>query len=325
METTRTERIRLGLFLLLCIMGILGFLGYLIGGKLKEQKVMYYSVFDESVQGLSVDARVMLSGIDVGRVKSAQIDSSDMNKVKVWFEVSPETPIKAGTSVQMTSRISLTGSRYLILSGGDISEPNLPAGSEVKVGVNRINEITGQAEVLFGKVEVLVNNLNTVLSADNAEKISRTLENLESASKSGRTMIEHGDAFVQNSNRMISNGSSFVKSLEEPVKNLEKITKSLKTASDEMEQAHLAAEIQKTMIDLQKKLAALDTKQMNDDLVKTIHSIEEMSKGVDLFLYKNQNSFNNSLSQLNEILANLNEFSEKIKNSPSSLIRSEKK
>lgn len=295
---------------MLCIAGILGFLGYLIGGKLREQKVNYYTVFEESVEGLSVDARVMLNGIDVGRVKQTLIDPNDMNKVKVWFEVNPETPIKSGTTVQMTSGISLTGSRYLILSGGNSNEPNLPEGSLVKVGVNRINEITGQAEVLFGKVEVLVNNLNTVLSSDNADKISRTLSNLESASKSGKSMIENGNAFV--------------KSLEKPIKDLSEITKSLKTVSSEIEQTHLAEETQKTLNDVQQKISALDTKQMNDDLVKTLRSIEELSKGVDLFLYKNQNSFNTSLSQLNEILANLIEFSEKIKNSPSSLIRNEK-
>ncbi|SHL01319.1 MlaD family protein [Fibrobacter sp. UWEL] len=335
METTRAERIRLGLFLLLCIVGILGFAGYLIGEKVRQQKIAYFAIFSESVQGLSLDARVMLNGIDVGRVTKTQIDPMNLNKVVVWFEVNPETPVKAGTTVQMTSGISLTGNRYLILSGGEAMEANLPDGSQIRVGKNRINEITGQAESMLERVEILVNNLNTILSSENASKISRTLSNLENASAGGKKLMEHtntlvvnSNTLVSNSNRMVENGSqligdgrAFVKSLDAPIHNLDSITQAFKTVSAEMKEAHLAEELKKTLDEFQTKLAALDTKQMNDDLVKTLHSVQDMSKRIDLFLYKNQNSFSEGVSQMNEILDNINEFSQKIKNNPSSLIR----
>ncbi|PWJ64913.1 MULTISPECIES: MlaD family protein [unclassified Fibrobacter] len=335
METTRAERIRLGIFLLLCIVGILGFAGYLIGEKVREQKISYFAVFSESVQGLSLDARVMLNGIDVGRVTKTQIDPMNLEKVVVWFEVNPETPVKRGTTVQMTSGISLTGNRYLILSGGEAMEQNLPDGSQVRVGKNRINEITGQAESMIERVEILINNLNNILSSENAGKISRTLSNLESASAGGKKLVENGNALVvnsnalvNNSNRMVENGSLLIgdgrvllKSLETPIQNLDSITQSFKTVSNEMKDAHLVEELKKTLDDVQAKLAALDTKQMNDDLVKTLHSVQEMSKRIDLFVYKNQNAVSEVINQMNEIMDNLNEFSQKVKNNPSSLIR----
>lgn len=335
METTRAERIRLGLFLLLCIVGVLGFAGYLIGQKVREQKISYFAIFSESVQGLALDARVMLNGIDVGRVTKTQIDPMNLEKVVVWFEVNPETPVKAGTTVQMTSGISLTGNRYLILSGGEAMEANLPDGSQVRVGKNRINEITGQAESMIERVEILVNNLNAILSSDNANKISHILSNLEAASAGGKKLVEHSNALVVNSNTLVNNsnhlvengslligdGRAFVKSLDSPIQNLDSISQSFKAVSAEMKDAHLAEELKKALGEVQSKLAALDTKQMNDDLVKTLHSIQEMSKRIDLFLYKNQNAFSEVIGQMNEIMDNLNEFSQKIKNNPSSLIR----
>lgn len=324
METTRTERIRLGLFLLLCCTAAIVFGGYLVGEKIHNQKISYYTVFSESVQGLSLDARVMLNGIDVGRVRRIQIDSTDLNNVVVWFEVAPETPIKAGTRVQMTSGISLTGNRYLILKGGDANEPNLPDESFIKPGVNKINEITGQAENLVARIEILLDNLNRIMSEENSKKIDRMLSNLEDASMGGKNLMENGNAMVANGNSLITSGKDFVKSLDKPVENLSEISANVKNITAELEQAHLAAEIRNTVDKIQEKMAALDTKSMNDDLVKTLHSIEEMSKRIDLFLYKNQSAFSDALEQLNEILENLGEFSQKVKNQPSVLIRGNK-
>jgi len=310
METTRAERIRLGIFLLICLAGVLGFVGYLIGEKIHNQKIHYYTIFSESVQGLSLDARVMLNGIDVGHVRKIQIDSTNLNNVVVWFEVQPETPIKTGTVVQMTSGISLTGNRYLILTGGEASEPNLPDESYVKSGVNKISEITGQAENIVARIETLIDNLNNVLSSDNADKISRTLANIEAASV--------------NSKNMMVNGNQLVKSMTGPLADLDTTMRSLKGISAEISDAHLAVELKTTMDEIQAKMADLDTKQMNDELVKTLHAVETMASRLDVFLYKNQANFYYALKQLNNILDNVNDFSQKIKSQPSSLIRSSK-
>lgn len=310
METTRAERIRLGIFLLICIVGVLGFVGYLIGEKIHNQKTHYYTVFSESVQGLSVDARVMLNGIDVGHVRKIQIDSTNLNNVVVWFEVKAGTPIKSGTEVQMTSGISLTGNRYLILNGGDATEENLPDEAYVKPGVNKISVITGQAENLVGRIEALLDNLNKILSDDNAGRITRTLSNIEEAS--------------QNSKTMMVAGNSLVKSMNRPLADLDTTLRSLKGISAEVRDAHLAEEMKRTLNEIQTKLAELDTKQMNEEMVKTLTAVQTISGRLDVFLYKNQSNFNYALKQLNNILDNVNDFSQKIKAQPSSLIRPSK-
>ena len=55
METTRSERIKLGAFMLFCGIMICVFLGYVLKRYLSEQFDNYYTIFDTSVNGLFVD------------------------------------------------------------------------------------------------------------------------------------------------------------------------------------------------------------------------------------------------------------------------------
>ena len=93
METTRSERIKLGAFMLFCGVLICVFLGYVLKRYLSEQFDNYYTIFDTDVNGLFVDAKVKLNGISVGSVTSITINEQDLNQVVVAFKVTQGTPI----------------------------------------------------------------------------------------------------------------------------------------------------------------------------------------------------------------------------------------
>lgn len=303
METTKTERIRLGIFLLICLGVIFGFTFYLIGQKLRDNRVPYYTIFKESVQGLSKDAKVMLNGIDVGKVTSLKIDTNNISNVIVHFEVAPGTPIKTGTRVQMTSGISLTGNKYLILSGGALDEEDLPEDSFVLAGSNIFSQMTEQATTIVEKIETLITNLNNVLSEENANKISRALTNLE------QTTIE---------------AHKLVKTTKQPIADLAVASSSLKNITAEIEAAHLARAIDSTLSIIDEQVSAFDVKTLNKDLIETLNSLKLLAKRADLMVYKNQDQMSNTLNQLNEVLENLNDFSQKIKDNPSAILRGSK-
>ena len=125
METTRSERIKIGAFMLFCGILILVFLGYVLSRYLNKEYDYYYTIFSDSVIGLYNEAQVKLNGIDVGNVVRIQIDSTDLNQVVVIFRVNRGTPIKQGTRASMTHGISLTGEKQIVLSGGRFDEPNV--------------------------------------------------------------------------------------------------------------------------------------------------------------------------------------------------------
>jgi phospholipid/cholesterol/gamma-HCH transport system substrate-binding protein len=304
METTRSERIKLGAFMLFCGVLICVFLGYVLKRYLSEQFDNYYTIFDTDVNGLFVDAKVKLNGISVGSVTSITINEKDLNQVVVAFKVQRGTPIKVGTRAGMTAGMNLTGEKQVILSGGDFNEPNVPEGGLVPAEASMFDRITGKVGDVFGKVMPIIDGLNRLLTPENAESISRTLGNLEKTTE---------------------NLSRLTADIRKPLNTMSKSAVSLQKILAEVEEAKLAAKADASLSTLKEKLEAIDTKGLNDNLMQTAESMNKLSQNVDAMVYKNQDQVGNAVEELNTILENLEEFTQKIKNNPSVLIRSEGK
>jgi phospholipid/cholesterol/gamma-HCH transport system substrate-binding protein len=304
METTRSERIKLGAFMLFCGVLICVFLGYVLKRYLSEQFDNYYTIFDTDVNGLFVDAKVKLNGISVGSVTSITINEKDLNQVVVAFKVQRGTPIKVGTRAGMTAGMNLTGEKQVILSGGNYDEPNVPEGGLVPAATSMFDQITGQVGDLFGKVTPIVDGLNRLLSEENAETLSRSLKNFEKTTE---------------------NLSKLTEDLRKPLNTMSKSAASMQKILAEIEEAKLAAKADASITTLKEKLDAIDTKGLNDNLMQTAESMNKLTQRVDAMVYKNEDQVGNAVEELNTILENLEEFTQKIKNNPSVLIRSEGK
>lgn len=300
METTRSERIKLGAFMLLCGILICVFLGYVLKRYLSEQYDNYYTIFDTSVNGLFVDAKVKLNGIDVGSVTRITINEENLNEVVVNFKVTHGTPIKIGTRAGMTAGMNLTGEKQVVLSGGSFSEPNVPEGGLVPAEVSHFDHITSQAGNIVAHVDSVLVNINTLLSAENAENLSKAIKNFET---------------------MTANLSRVTQGMAKPIENISKSAESMHRVMGEIEEAKIAAKAGEDLDILKQKLDAIDTKAMNENLTKAMESISQLSKRLDGMVYKNQDQVGDAIVELNAVLENLEEFSQKIKNNPSALIR----
>lgn len=304
MDTTRTERIRLGIFLLICLGTAIGFTVFIAQQQLSNKKTHYYTVFSESVIGLSVDAKVMLNGIEVGNVGRIYIDSTNLGNVVVEFDVQKGTPIKTGTRAQMTNGISLTGKKDLVLSGGQVTEPDIPEGGLVLAGTNVFTKISGKAESTVENLNEIFDKLGKILSEENAARIENTLKNLERAS---------------------ANTSKITQSAEKPLREIESSAATLHKILSDVEKAELAQKLEQDMLLIQNKIQDIDTKTINADLVSTLAAIRGLTDRTDLFLYNTQSDVSEILDKLSTVLSNLSEFSQRIRQNPSALIRSEKK
>lgn len=303
MDTTRTERIRLGIFLLICLGAAIGFTVFIAQQQLSDKKTEYYTIFNESVIGLSIDAKVLLNGIEVGNVTKIHIDSTNLNHVIVHFNVQEGTPIKEGTRTQMTHGISLTGLKDLVLSGGNVNEMDVPPGGYVQAGENFLTKVSGKAEATYNKVDKLLEHVSTILSEENARHISNTLKNLESAS---------------------ANASKITREIQSPMKEIEASAIALRKTLDDVQQAEIATKIETNLKLLQEKMEALDVQTINQNTVSALKSVSDMTKRADMVLYNNQDRLGEVLDQLNVVLSNLSVFSQKIKQNPSALIRESK-
>ncbi|PWJ67956.1 phospholipid/cholesterol/gamma-HCH transport system substrate-binding protein [Fibrobacter sp. UWB15] len=304
METTRSERIKIGAFMLLCGIMICVFLGYVLSRFLNKEFDNYYTVFSESVIGLYTDAQVKLNGIDVGNVTGIEIDSSNLSQVVVRFRVNKGTPIKIGTRAGMTHGISLTGEKQIVLSGGRFDEPDVAEGGFVPAEKTAFDEMANKATDIISHIDSLLTNINKIFSSENAENISSAIKNFEGASR--------------NLNNMTQN-------LNKPINNISNAAASMKNVLAEIEEAKIAAKTSENMDLVKEKIAAIDTKSMNENITQTLESINQLSKRLDQMVYKNQDQVGDAVVELNAVLENLEEFSQKIKNNPSALIHAENK
>ena len=304
METTRSERIKIGAFMLFCGVLILVFLGYVLSRYLTREYDTYYTIFSESVIGLYNEAQVKLNGIDVGNVTGIEIDSSNLNQVIVRFRVNKGTPIKIGTRAGMTHGISLTGEKQIVLSGGRLDEPDVQEGGFVPAEKTAFDAMANKATDIVGHIDSLLTNINKIFSSENADNISNAIKNFEGATR--------------NLNNMTQN-------LNKPINNISNAAASMKAVLAEIEEAKIAAKTSENMDLVKEKLEAIDTKSMNENITQTLESINQLSKRLDQMVYKNQDQVGDAVVELNAVLENLEEFSQKIKNNPSVLIHAENK
>lgn len=304
METTRAERIKIGAFMLLCGIMICVFLGYVLSRFLNKEFDNYYTVFNESVIGLYKDAQVKLNGIDVGNVTEIAIDSSNLNQVVVRFRVNKGTPIKLGTRAGMTHGISLTGEKQIVLSGGRFDEPDVAEGGFVPAEKTAFDEMANKATDIVAHIDSLLTNINKIFSTENADNISSAIKNFEGASR--------------NLNNMTQN-------LNAPINNISNAANSMRNVLTEIEDAKIAAKTSENMDLVKEKLEAIDTKAMNENLTQAMESIKQLTQRLDQVVYKNQDQVGDAVVELNAVLENLEEFTQKIKNNPSVLIHSENK
>lgn len=89
----------------------------------------YIAYFNESVNGLSIDAPVKYNGVTIGFVRSMQLNPHNYNQVKLLLAIDTDITIKQDTRAMLMSQ-GLTGLNIINLTGGNPNSPELTANSD---------------------------------------------------------------------------------------------------------------------------------------------------------------------------------------------------
>jgi len=313
METTKAERIRLGIFVMLMSFLVLGTAAFLIGKKITEKFTPYKTRFMESVDGLNPGAKVKLNGIVVGQVTGLEVDKEDLNAVIVKFEVSSETPVKTTMTANLIGGISLTGLKSIELSGGSPSDPNAQKGSFIQSSVSGLKQVTGQAELIAEKIEGILNNLLNITNDYNQKRFANIATNLDNITarldtvwikntKDINDVPKYAKLLLENSNAVAEESKVTVHKITIAVAKLDSLL------------SHTDNKIQNLQLE-----AAV--KSIND----AAKSAELLAKRGDQLIYRNQEDLSVVVRYLKEAVENLNDVSRQVRENPSLLIRGEEK
>lgn len=238
--TTKTQKIRVGLFVAITGLLLLVVLVTFAGMRFWEGRASYRIVFTTSVMGLEKGARVYFNGMKVGTVEHIAVADDDMRNVEVTIEVKEGTPIRANTEA-MLQYAGITGLKVIDLRGGTHDAPRLAEGSRITQGATLIDKLQLQAETLAEQSAELMTRANRIVGqlegmdeivksarmtadnlaqasgalkvmvGENRESLRQSLAAVEQTAKSASTLLDgHMSQLVANADSLVSDVKSVV-------------------------------------------------------------------------------------------------------------------
>jgi phospholipid/cholesterol/gamma-HCH transport system substrate-binding protein len=171
---TRAHYVLIGAFMLGGI--VLAVIFTLWLGSVEREFDEYDVVFTERVSGLQVGAAVQYNGITVGDVQDLRLAPDNPSEVIARIRVADGTPIKTDTIAEL-ELAGVTGLAIIQLVGGSPAAPLLVVVSDRRVPVLE-GEPGGVAAAINSSGELFA-NAATILSEDNAQTLSRILDDVE--------------------------------------------------------------------------------------------------------------------------------------------------
>jgi phospholipid/cholesterol/gamma-HCH transport system substrate-binding protein len=246
---TRANFVLIGAFTLFGILGSLGFFLWLAKVEVARQYA-YYDILFTAVSGLGDAGDVRYNGLPVGQVVRLSLDSVDPGKVRVRVEIDAATPVKTDTVATLELQ-GVTGVSYVSLSGGTPETERLQAapGEKVPVIASRRSAVQSLFEggpELLTKAIVLLEDIDTMVNAENRAAVASILGNLESASGELDSTLRDFSALSAELSKASARITAFTDHLDEVA---DSATATLDTAGETLKTARSAIEKAGPLID----------------------------------------------------------------------------
>lgn len=314
---TRSQKIRLGIFVAASILALIVTIVIIVAPKFLEHRDMYFIGYrDISVTGLQVGGPVKYLGLTVGYISDIAIDSKDVRRVIVEVSLDEGTPIKTDTYADITA-LGITGLMLIELRGGTNESPNLKPGEYIVPGKSFTELLTGQAEVILDKLELALNNTIELTNANNRTKIIELVEN------SSKTMSEL-QGLLHKNNQTISNIMSHMDTVTYELQDLTIAATQTMENLAALTRSDTLKMILRNLATLTNALNTTDLISMSKDMGEALSHLNRMLRDVDSALLSNKSDLGESLRSLQESLEYLNEFSRLIAEDPSLVLRGTK-
>jgi len=313
---SRSQKIRLGIFLIVSISILVVTIGIITGNRLLKKRATFFIRYKEiSLAGLEIGSPVKYRGLRIGRIEDMYIDEHDITSIIVEITIDPKIPIKEDNEAVLTYLSIAAGLKMIEIQGGTNESKRLPPDSFIKTGQSLVDAITGKAEVITEKLEFILNNFAELIRSDRQEKLYRlidnttkTLESFQALIDTNRTSFSHT---VKNVERFSTYLDTFMVTSTYAMRDIQKITQSPKLMS--------------TVDNIEKITSDLEQANLSELIAKLALAVDQTNKTfthLDLTLLKSRHDILSSTEILRESLEYFNEFTRLISENPSLLLRS---
>ncbi len=338
MNLTRAQKIRLGAFMLTGTLLFTGAIAALAGLQVWEKRAVFKVRFAEEISGLEVSAPVKYQGLRIGRVEDMVIAPDDPTAIEVTLGLDPRTVLYEGTEAVL-DRSGLTGLKTINLTPGDATKSRLVPGSTIPAGQSFVDRITGRAEAIALKMELITDQLADWTKPANRARVERLLENTTTLAKEVEGFLATNREPTRAALQGVAQASATVAGLggegaqslkvvrDEAVKTFEEARTTLRelrrplSQVDPKEVAQVVSSTERAMRSLDNRLSSKEIGQAIDQLISTLEQVTQLLQSVDLAVRAGRDDFVSTLSDLRQAAEDVREFSRIIAQDPSALIR----
>ncbi|MBN1291854.1 MAG: MCE family protein [Candidatus Latescibacteria bacterium] len=313
---TKAQKVRLSIFLIASSVILLIFFLVLVGSRLFRKMDPYHVVYEGiSVTGLEPGAAVKYHGVQVGRVTGLSV--KDVGSIQVDIQVEHDTPIKTDTKATVEV-VGITGLKYVELSGGSPDSDFLEIGNTIGAGQSLFDTITGSAEVILAKLELVLNNLNVMLGPETTVSLQNALDSVSRVTSNMDTLLTDNRLSLTNS---MAHLDTVMIQLAVSSKQISEIMTSINSIMQSNELKNTVSNVNHISERLKTQLDSLNIAETNNELRDLLANTNQMVVHYDLIGLRARNDILNSLSNLEEALNNLREATDVIRENPSVLLR----
>ncbi|HKJ71864.1 MAG TPA: MlaD family protein [Gammaproteobacteria bacterium] len=188
-----------GLVVLLLIAGFLGFAAWQAGSFGATERERYTILFEGGVGGLNKGSGVRYRGVEVGRVAAVRLASDRPDAIGVDIAIQPHTPITEDTVARIKPK-GITGLSYIELTTPAQGPP--PPRKEgqpyrvIQARPSQLDRVMEDLPQVAGQVARIADRLDRLLSEDNIDSLSRTLDNAGELSARLNRLAGHAEGLV---------------------------------------------------------------------------------------------------------------------------------
>lgn len=273
------------------------FIAIPVGLKIADKQKNYYSYFEgESLSGLEIGATVKFRGIPIGKVGKITYDPANLSRVKVIYNIDAEFPMKQDMYAQ-TGMMGITGLKYVEILGGTNTAAPLKENSELPSKQSLMASITGKSEVIIAKIELLLNQLNTLTDPDSLRTLRKILSNVESITGTANNFV----------NELSPDVKVVTKSFKSTMRTVDSISTDIRGITSRIHDSI-------SLGDLAKIVTKVDT---------TADEIKNLIRTLNMTIKQSREDFTVSMQNLRETAENINELSKLLLENPSLIIKGE--
>lgn len=265
---TKANHVLIGAFTLLGLALLLGFGLWAARYQTAVTWQDYEIRFEQAVTGLSIGSTVQYNGINMGTVRELYLDPDDPRQVIAVIRLQADAPVREDTVARL-SLSGLTGSALIQLRGGSPDSPPLRPGPDgeppsITAEESPLQQLVAASEDIASTASEVMLRILDFLSEENAERISKTLDNLDAFTVALSSESDLIGEIVRNAHQ----GS-------------EQLTEVLEDAGQAIDDIALAlASIEEHVIDILPSLS--------EDLSDTLRRFASLSNRIDNLIADNE-------------------------------------